>query len=96
MNMAKNNKGKKEFAPTIKLWESRNGGTFSGSITEKSIEKIQEVLSRVEVGGKIMVKPVSEAYREAAGDNAPAYEITIFTAAEQAEFNAKREQEQGI
>lgn len=85
------NKTKKEFAPSVKLYPSRTGKTYTSSISEKSAERINEVLSRAEVGGLIMLKPVSAAYRAKAqesGGTAPEFELVIQTKAEVDAFRA--------
>jgi hypothetical protein len=87
--MSKGKPTKKTFAPSLKLYPSKNGNSHSAFITEKSYETLHEVLSRVEVGGKVLLKPVSEAYRAKAGDNAPEFEIVVFTKAEEDAFKAK-------
>lgn len=87
---------KKEFAPTIKLWESKRGGSYTGFITENNFEKMSEVFSRVEVGGMLLIRPVSDAYRAKAEGNPPDFEISVLTAEDMESFNQKRDAEQGL
>lgn len=98
-NNKNNNKGYErntEFAPTIRLWKSRSGKSYTGMVTEKSIERIQEVLDQVEVGGMFIVKPVSEKYRAKAGENSHDFEISFTSAEELAELREESEQEASL
>ena len=80
---------KKEFAPSIKLYPSKSGETHSAFISEKGIELMRDVFTRAEIGGKLLLRRVGDAYREAVEANgkiAPEYEIVIFSRAEEEAF----------
>lgn len=89
--MAKNTE--KNYAPTIKLYPGYKEGTFNANVNDNTLTIIEDLISRVEKGGRIALRPVSEAYKakakEANPDNAaPELELTVYTAAEVEGFKA--------
>lgn len=84
-------KDKKKFAPTIKLWETKRGGSYKARVGDKSFNKVQEILDAVKPGAMILVRPVSDAYREMAGENAPAFELSVISAEEMEAFDSSNQ-----
>jgi hypothetical protein len=89
-------KTKKEFAPSIKLYKN-DKGNYGANIKNKNVATIQELLKRADEGARLVVKPVSEAYKATCkGSSVPEYELTIYTKAEMAAFSERTQAEESF
>ena len=70
---------KKEYAPSVGLWPTKNGRGFSAGITRD----VLEALNKAEEGGRIYLQEVPESERED-NDKKPHYRIVFFSAGEKA------------
>lgn len=82
-------KNKKEYAPTIKLYPGSKEGTFNTNINDLVLKTLEDLTARMEKGGKISIRPVSEAYKSKCEEGkVPEFELTVYTAEETAAHKA--------
>lgn len=70
------------------LWETRNGNMLSMKIDARALDKIRAALEQVEVGGKLIVKRLSEDSRSKfqSTDRAPHFFLEYITKEQVAEY----------
>jgi hypothetical protein len=77
---------KKEYAPTVKLYAGKKSGTYGASINDRVLETLMDLTNRIEKGGRIGIRPVSDAYKAKCDGDAPEFEFTVYTAKEVESF----------
>lgn len=95
----------KKFNTTVTaLWGTKTGNQMSMKIDAKAFDQIRAALEEVEIGGRLMVKKVSEETRQKFRnpDNAPEYFLEYMSKQQVEEWEAKnprnrnREDEGGL
>lgn len=69
---------KKQFAPEVGFWPTKNGSGYSCQVTEKVLNE----LSKAELGGRLFIQEVPAERREK-NEKAPHYRVIIFPPSEQ-------------
>lgn len=93
--MAKDNS--KYNKTVIAMWENRNGNVLSMSIDAKGYDKLKEVFDGVEVGGRFILKRLSEESRGKFKDpeKAPHFFLEYMTKESVQEFTERNKRDQG-
>jgi hypothetical protein len=97
--MAKDTKYNKTL---IAMWETKNGNAFSMPVDQRSLDQIRGALEAVELGGKLLIKRVSEEARQKFKNpaNAPTFFLEYMSKEQVQEWEEKnprnRDREGGL